>query len=82
MRKVYRCMGEYQNNKKLTMKLALIIFMGILLVVAGIAWIALVATKIEREFWSIFLWICYSFGVYFILYGWAALLVKWIEQDE
>lgn len=63
------------------MKLILIILMAVLLVGSGVAWIALVATKIEREFESIFMWICYSIVVYFILNIWASLLVKWLEDE-
>lgn len=55
--------------------------MAVILVLLGIAWIALVATKIEREFWDIVMWICYSIWVYFILSIWASLLVKWLEDE-
>lgn len=63
------------------MKLILIILMAVILVLLGIGWIALVATRIERDFWDIFMWICYSIGVYFILNIWASLLVKWLEDE-
>lgn len=63
------------------MKLILIILMGVILVLLGIGWIAFVATRIERDFWDIFMWILYSTGVYFLLSGWVSLLVKWLEDE-
>lgn len=63
------------------MKIAFIVFMFLIVVVLGIAWIALVFTKIERDFWNIFEWLCYSVFVYIVLHLWMALLVKWIEEE-